>query len=318
MQKRIWEMVVVLVIVIFAGNVDARNRVFWLESYHEGYAWTDSLQTAITSTLYGHDVELKIFHMDTKRNKSEKAILAAAKKAVTLIKNYKPDIVIASDDNASKYVVMPYFRNASVPFVFCGVNNSVEKYNYPYKNVTGIIELDPISSLVFSLSRFKSVHRVGYLAGDTNTSRILYDIYSTQQTRFLCKPYFVTTFGGWKNAFLRAQREVDILIVGNISAIKGWNGSLAQEFVMNQTAIPTGCLLEFLTPYAFLGCIKLPEEQGRWAAKTVLKVLDGTPVSDIEVAKPHEYKLIINNKIADKLGIKLPKSYIKKADKFIN
>jgi ABC-type uncharacterized transport system substrate-binding protein len=318
MQKRIWEMVVVLVILLFAGNVDARKRVFWLESYHEGYAWTDSLQAAITSTLYSHDVELKIFHMDTKRNKSEKAILAAAKNAVALIREYKPDIVIASDDNASKYVVMPYFKNASLPFVFCGVNNSVEKYKYPYKNATGIIELDPISSLVYSLSRFKSVHKVGYLAGDTNTSRILYDIYSTQQTRFLCKQYFVTTFGAWKTAFMLAQNEVDILIVGNISAIKGWNDSLAQKFVMSQTVIPTGCLLEFLTPYAFIGCIKLPEEQGRWAAQTALRVLNGTPVSDIEVARPHEYKLIINNKIADKLRIKVPRSYMKKVDRFIN
>jgi ABC-type uncharacterized transport system substrate-binding protein len=318
MQKRIWEMVVVLFILLFAGNVDARNRVFWLESYHEGYAWTDSLQAAITSTLYSHDVELKIFHMDTKRNKSEKAILAAAKNAVALIREYKPDIVIASDDNASKYVVMPHFKNASLPFVFCGVNNSVEKYKYPYKNVTGIIELDPISSLVYSLSRFKSVHKVGYLAGDTNTSRILYDIYSTQQTRFLCKQYFVTTFNAWKTAFMLAQNEVDILIVGNISAIKGWNDSLAQKFVMSQTVIPTGCLLEFLTPYAFIGCIKMPEEQGRWAAQTALRVLNGTPVSDIEVARPHEYKLIINNKIANKLRIKLPRSYMKKVDRFIN
>lgn len=318
MQKKIWEMVVVLVLLSFAGNVDARSRIFWLESYHEGYAWTDSLQSAITSTLLGHDVELKIFHMDTKRNKSEKAILAAAHKAVSLIKNYKPDIVIASDDNASKYVVMPHFKNASLPIVFCGVNNSVDKYKYPYKNATGIIELDPISNLVFSLSRFKSVYKVGYLAGDTNTSRILYDMYSTQQTRFLCKQYFVTTFHDWKNAFLQAQNEMDILIVGNISAINGWNGSLAQQFVMSQTVIPTGCLLEFLTPYAFIGCIKLPEEQGRWAAQTALKVLDGTPIGDIEVARPHEYKLIINNSIAGKLGIKVPRSYLKKVDKFVN
>jgi ABC-type uncharacterized transport system substrate-binding protein len=318
MRKRVWEAVVVLVILLLTSNVDAKNRIFWLESYHEGYAWTDSLKTAIMSTLYDKDVELEIFHMDTKRKKSEKAIRTAAQKAVSLIKSYKPDIVIASDDNASKYVVMPYFKDASLPIVFCGVNNSVDKYKYPYTNVTGIIELDPISNLVFSLSRFKSVHTVGYLAGDTNTSRILYDMYSTQQARFLCKQYLVTTFDGWKTAFMRAQKEVDILIVGNISAIKGWDDSSAQEFVMSQTEIPTGCLLEFLTPLAFIGCLKLPEEQGRWAAQTALKVLDGTPISDIEVAKPHEYKLIINNKIAEKLGIKVPRSYIEKVARFIN
>ncbi|MEJ2660274.1 MAG: hypothetical protein P8Z73_06080, partial [Desulfobacteraceae bacterium] len=64
-----------------------------------------------------------------------------------MIKEYNPDVVIASEDDASKYVVEPYFKNASIPFVFCGVNHSGDRYGYPYKNATGIIELDPIPKL---------------------------------------------------------------------------------------------------------------------------------------------------------------------------
>jgi ABC-type uncharacterized transport system substrate-binding protein len=89
------------------------------------------------------------------------------------------------------------------------------------------------------------------------------------------------------------------------------------QTILTETRIPTGSVLEFLTPYAFIGCIKLPSEQGRWAAETALKILSGTPVSSIPIAEPVDGKLIVNFKIAEVLGIKVPKSYTEKADQVI-
>ena len=43
-------------------------------------------------------------------------------KAKAEIDAFKPDVVIAADDNASKYLIEPYFKDAALPFVFCGVN----------------------------------------------------------------------------------------------------------------------------------------------------------------------------------------------------
>ena len=63
-----------------------------------------------------------IFRMDTKRNTDEEFKKTAALKAKAEIEASKPDVVIAADDNASKYLIQPYFKDASLPFVFCGVN----------------------------------------------------------------------------------------------------------------------------------------------------------------------------------------------------
>lgn len=316
MKRLICKLLFALLIIGVAGNVYARNRILWLDSYDPTNQWTSNLGEAIKSTLADYDVELKVHHMDTKRHKTKQYIKKAAQEAVELIKAYKPDVVIASEDNASKYVVEPYFKNASIPFVFCGVNHSAERYGYPYKNATGIIELDPIPKLIFSLSRFHFIDKVGYLAEDGTSARINGGVYKTQ-TRFHCVEYYVHSLRQWQETYRRAQNEVDVLIIGNISGIKDWDNYEAMKTILADTKIPTGSVLEFLAPYTFIGCIKLPSEQGRWAAEAALKILEGVPVSSIPLAEPVDGKLIVNFRIAEVLGIKVPKSYTDKADKII-
>jgi hypothetical protein len=46
--------------------------------------------------------------MDTKRNPDERYKIRAAQIAKSVIGAYKPGIVPASDDNASKYLIKPY------------------------------------------------------------------------------------------------------------------------------------------------------------------------------------------------------------------
>jgi ABC-type uncharacterized transport system substrate-binding protein len=311
-----WKLLFILLIIGFNSNVHARQRIFWLDSYDPSNKWTAEMGRAIRTTLEGHDVDFKIHHMDTKRNKSEAFKQKAALKAVDLIKRYRPDVVIASEDNASKYVVEPYFKNKAIPFVFCGVNHTAKRYGYPYKNATGIIELDPIPKLIFTLSRFHFVDKVGYLAEDGTSARINGGVYKTQ-TRFYCVEYYVNSMSEWIKTYRAAQNEVDILIIGNTSAIKDWNTQTAMNTILHDSKIPSGCLLEFLTPMAFIGCIKLSSEQGRWAAQTALKILNGTPIDSIPVAEPFDGKLIVNTIIAKAMGIKVPRSYINKADKVI-
>ncbi len=74
--------------------------------------------------------------MNTKQIKKDYLRKLEALKVKKVIQQWKPDLVIASDDAASKYVVKEYYRDANIPFVFIGVNWSIKSYEYPYKNVT--------------------------------------------------------------------------------------------------------------------------------------------------------------------------------------
>ena len=50
-----------------AGKYDGK-KVLFIDSYHEGYGWSDGITKGIETTLDGSGVELNIVRMDTKRN----------------------------------------------------------------------------------------------------------------------------------------------------------------------------------------------------------------------------------------------------------
>ncbi|MEJ2639604.1 MAG: ABC transporter substrate binding protein [Desulfosarcinaceae bacterium] len=299
-----------LALLIAASVASASKRVLYIDSYHKGFDWSDGITRAIKATLKDKDVDLRIFRMDTKRNPSEDFKKEAARKAVDLIKSFRPDVVIASDDNASKYIIVPYFKNADLPFVFCGVNNDAGKYGFPFRNVTGMVEVAPVAKLIYSLKHFKRVERVGYIASDTMTEHMDGESYSEEIDLKYIQRY-PKTFNDWVADYKALQAQVDILIVGNNAGITDWDEPAAQRVIGTYTKIPTGCVYDWVIDHVFLGYTKDPEEHGEWAATAALKILDGASADSIPIVKSSKGNLIINTKIAKTLGIKVPRSYEK-------
>ena len=121
-------------------------RCLFISSYHQGYKWSDGVERGIRNTI-GQQCELKQFDMNTKRNKDQSYIEQKALEAKALIEAWRPDVVITADDNAAKYTIKPFYKDHVIPFVFCGINWTVEEYGFPYQNVTGMIEIAPIEPL---------------------------------------------------------------------------------------------------------------------------------------------------------------------------
>ncbi len=292
------------------------KRVLYIDSYHEGFPWSDGITEAVKNVMSGKDITLKIHRMDTKNNPDEKYKVNAAREAKGVIESFRPDIVIASDDNASKYLIMEYYKDARLPFVFCGVNYTAEIYGFPFSNVTGMVEVAPVIKLIYSLKHFTRIVNVGYLAADTLTERKDGE-FTKRDVRERFYEKYVHNFSEWKQAFLDFQDQVDVLIVGNNGGIKGWDDREAERFVMQNTRIPTGCLLDWLTPFAFLGATRIAGEQGTYAAETALKILDGASPSSIPIVQNSQADIIINKKLAKKLSLKIPKSFERIATRII-
>lgn len=304
--------------VLFISPISAfsQPRIVYVDSYHAGYDWSDGIEEGIQSVLKAADVKMKIFHMDTKRNTSETFKKKAALDAKAIIEAFRPDVVIASDDNASKYLIQPYYKDAPLPFVFCGVNNSGDAYGYPYKNVTGMIEVSPTPKLIYSLKHFNRTEKLALLIGDSLTDHKDADNYD----KAIDLPFdriHVDNFKQWQTEYVRIQNSYDVLLVGNNASIKGWNVDEALKVIMSETKIPTGCDLDFMTPYTFLGYTRSAQEQGRWAAQAALKIINGTPVSDIPVSQNVEGNLIVNLKVAKAAGLRVPRSFLSKAVRII-
>ena len=301
-----------------------KKKILYVDSYHAGYPWSDGITEGVLKTLnilVGKDgkldnskssFDLEIIRMDTKRNTSEKFKIAAAKRVKNFIDVWKPEIVIASDDHASKYLIVPYFKNKKLPFVFCGINWDASIYNYPFNNVTGMVEVALVSQLVDLLKKYSKGKKVAYLAADVFTARKEAHNYVRYFNLKLDSTY-VKTYEKWKQEYRNYQKKTDILIVGNIEGINDWDASDAKMTVEKYTTIPTGSIYDFMAKYSLVGITKSAQEQGEWAAKTALEILGGKLPSDIPVTTNKNAKIFLNMSLAKKLKVVFPMQLIEQA-----
>ncbi len=299
---------------VAASSPHAGKKIFYLNSYHQGYGWSDGIQRAVVENLNGTGVELKIHWMNSKLHQEPEFIARAAREAHAAIEAFKPDVLIASDDNASRHVVMPYYRDTALPVVFCGVNWDAGVYGYPYSNATGMVEVTLVDKVVAHLETYARGKRLGYLAGNRVTARKQGDYYQRRFNLHLDKVYYVDNFAQWRDAFLRLQQEVDMLIIGIHDGIPDWDMEWAVRLAREHSRIPTGATYEWLMPLTLLGLTIIPEEQGEWAAQTALRILDGTPPSEIPPVYNQRGKLFLNLVLGNRLGIVFDKDLLKIAE----
>lgn len=300
-----------IALVICGSMAKAGDKVLFIDSYHEGYPWSDGIAKGIKNVL-GDKAELKIHHMDTKNNTGEDFMKKAAEKAKAVIDEWKPNVVIAADDNASKYLIKPFYADKDLPIVFCGLNWDCSVYGFPTKNICGMEEVSLVKPLLAQMKQFAKGEKIGFLTVDNTTGHKEAENYKKKFNLALTEKY-AKSFDEWKKAFKELQTETDMVILENVVGIKDWDEKAAKEFVLNETKVPTGCVLDFVAPYVLVGYTKLAEEQGEWAAAAALKIIKGETPKEIGVVQNKRGQLYINLGIAKKLGVEIPMELIEQA-----
>jgi ABC-type uncharacterized transport system substrate-binding protein len=294
----------------------AGKKVLFIDSYHEGYEWSDGITSGVKKGLEGAGVELKVVRMDTKRNPTEDFKKQAGLTVKEAIDAFKPDVVIAADDNASIYVILPYFKDGKIPFVFCGLNWDASIYGFPCENVTGMLEVTPVPQLLAQLRPFAKGSRIGKIGPDNETNR--------KESENIRKhfdidllDYFAKDVVDWKKGFLDIQKKVDILIIDSDGGLYKDHIDELKVFVEANTIVPTGSSYDFMAPFAMINFAKVAEEQGFWSARAAIQILNGTAPSSIAVTQNKEGLLIINTRIANKIGAKISYELLGSAYKVI-
>ncbi len=295
------------VLALSAATVQAQplagKKILFVNSYHEGYAWSDGEEKGARTALAGSGVDLRFVRMDTKRHQDEAFRKQAAEKAKAEIAAYRPDVVIVADDPAVQYLLKASYRDARLPFVFCGVNWDASKYGLPYRNATGMIEVAPVKELLENLRALAKGSRVGYLTSDSETEHIENPHFKRVLGIAFAREKFARTFAEWKQAFLEMQRETDMIFLGNVAGINDWSEAEARAFVAASSKVPTATAYDFMMPYAMLGFTKIEEEQGAYAATTALRILRGESPSAIPIVANKQSKIFMNLKLASGAGV---------------
>lgn len=304
--------------VIGAEKTPANNELpkcLYVSSYHQGYDWSDGVEEGIRNVLQGQ-CNLRQLDMDTKRKKTTKDKNLAAKSAYELITSWNPDVVITSDDNAAKYLIVPYRDSLEVPFVFSGVNWTVEEYGFPFPNVTGIVEVAPIEPMLKKAQAISGGNKAIYLGADTLTEGKNYSRIKAGADKLdiVMEKLLVSSLDEWTEGFEKAQ-SADFIVIGSNSGIEEWSDDTAQVYAEENATALSVTNHAWMMNVTSLGFTKIPQEHGEWAAQAALAILNGTSPNEIPIVTNRKWELWMNNKLVDALNVTLPSNLSRKAKK---
>lgn len=310
-----WVLLAVLLLTgpaVWAGQYGGK-RILWVESYHEGFAWSDGVARGVEAVLGDSGVELRVVRLDTKRRPSPEQAEYAARQALQVLREFNPHVVMASDDNAQRYFVVPYLKGGDMPVVASGINWDASEYGYPAPNVTGMVEVNLLGEALRMLRKFAAGERIGYIAADSESERKNLEIYNARDFDGHVQGHLVSRFEDFGPTFDKVQAQSDMIIMGGNGGIENWNEAQAQALMLARTRIPTGGFDDYLASLVIFTFAKEPEEQGEWMAATALRILDGASPADIPMAENKRARLIVNLELAHAAGLVLPVSLLKTA-----
>ena len=281
-----------------------KKKVVYVNSYHRGFPPSDQITEGVFEKLPDDSFEIIPHFMDTKRNPSEGYIKNRAAEILDSINNEHPDLLIVSDDNAVKYLVLPNFQDNPMPIVFCGVNWTAEQYDLSHCNITGILELLPIAESMLTLkSYYPNMQKLLVLNENTTTSRKTKPLLDTllSPIGISVTQELVDDFEGWKSVFIDGNENFDVIYLQTRGAIKNWDHDEALRIIDQHIKVPLVTCEDFMMPYAVFGLTQVSKEQGMWAAETAKRILKGTNPADIPVSKNTMFKVWINSRLAEKI-----------------
>ena len=280
------------------------KKVFILNSYHQGYGSSDDIMEGILENLDTAAYEYTIFYMDTKR-KSVEEYESIAENALQNIEAYQPDIILATDDNAIKYVIEPHFKGKEIPVLFAGVNWSAEPYGLPTENITGMLEIIPVGTALDTLLKYyPQAKTIAVLSEKSNSA--YKDTVNLQpffgQRNLQSSYFFSPDFEAWQKDFMQVNQNFDLVYFSTNGAIANWQEKEAKQFVEEHISTMMFTCDDFMMPYVVFGLTKIAREQGEWLATTANKILARElTIAEVEMTRNRQAQLWLNNDLARKI-----------------
>lgn len=296
----------------FAITAHARQfNVLVVMSYEEAMAWQQQIKEGIDKTL-DDTCSLEYFYMNTKTDLKNGHKKAA--EAFELYKKLKPDGVITVDDNAQSMFVVPYLKNkVETPVMFCGVNTDPDKYGYPAKNVSGILERHHFNeSIAFAQQLMPSIKTFGYMIKASPVGELIIKEIQEEAGRYPAKyighrtPKTVA-----ETVAMTAEMKdlCDLLILSTMRGVQDKDGTPLTDkemipLVVEKFGKPVvGTEEQVVRSGALCSVQRTGQEQGRTAAKMLLKAMQGTPVNEIPITRNYQGRRIINVTVLKALNI---------------
>ncbi len=303
------------------------KRILVVHSYHEGQKnHVGRMKRGVDDILNKSGFQVKHFYMDTKRDSSRSWMEISGKLALELARLWKPDLVIALDDNAQKYFARFLAEKEGAPIVvFSGVNADPAIYGFPAENVTGVLERPNIEESISLLMKIcpNKIKRMLFISDKSATTDPFFSYLKT-----LTLPVTIVaekqplTFAAWKQVIDEYKDDVDaigIYVSRTVKKAPDANETVPEteliDYINKTTNLPTVGFFDSAAKAGILCAVSVSmEEQGRQAALIALDLLrKNKEIKDIKILPSRHGSIQLNLKVAEEKNIIIPYSTIKKA-----
>jgi PAS domain S-box-containing protein len=299
-----------------------KKTVLYLNSYHNGYHWSDGLFEGIRTVLNQsrYKVDLQIEYMDAKKFNYEIISNNLYSLYKEKFKDEVFDIIILSDNDALNFVNKhrhDLFKN--IPVVFCGVND-LKDSDIAAGNITGIVEVyDFIGTLKIAKTLHPEKNRLVYLIDNSTTGTAI----RHQAEQLIQENNLGLQIEFWSQLSLEeTQKKVGelpdntfLFIAPYYQTINGrfYTSEEVTEAIYKHSSVPIYTAWEFMVGYGTVGGRVLSGvEHGRMAGEMALQILAGSKADDIPfIREPGDGIYLFDYKVMTKLGINqqlLPKN----------
>lgn len=277
-----------------ALEYDLRKNVLILNSYHQGYAWTDGIVEGILEAFRDEKInaEIHIENMDTKRILDPEIW---KKNLQVKMESYPPkylDLILVSDDDALYTLLDIGQQYHDVPVVFCGVNREPEEIREICPMFIGVPDNIPFGDNIdLALKLFPDTRQIAIVTDNSSTGishRVTAENAIAERnlpgiewiwldgTKGLTTPELIRAIRGLP------EKSVVIFSIWQIDGkLQFWDPAIYYKEILASSPVPVLTNTDVGLYEGFLGGrITGAKHQGYEAGKLGVRILKGeTPVS---------------------------------------
>lgn len=285
------------------SNEQALNRKFVLilNSYNQGYKWTDDIVAGIVSVLdpKQNPLDIQIEYMDTKRIFDDTYVEQLHQLYKYKYSKRSPDMILSSDDDALNFLVK--FRDEifpGAPVVFCGVNYFTTDALKGAQKITGVNEeADLRSTLELALKLHPGTRKIAIVNDMTTTGKKMHSELAKVIGDFPSVQFEFVEDATMQEVLAKVRSlPEDSLVLYTLFFRDKENVSYSYDqsikMVSEASSVPVYGTWDFSLGNGIVGGkLTSGEFQGKTAAELGLRILNGERVEDVKVIQtsPNQY-----------------------------
>lgn len=308
------------------SETDSRPaRVLILNSYHPRYVWGDAVMRGISEVFLedAPEAELRYEYLDAKHYRP--AVVFEPMRQLLLAKyksiGFNFDVIVSTDDDALDFLAL--FRDEifpGTPVVFCGTNTFDPGRLHGKTSFTGIVEhYDLRGTLELALQLHPQSRHWALVSGMSTSSLMnqnrFYELYADYMDRIQLIDLARLNVTEMIEQLQKLPEDTVIIYLSWYQMPDGTFLSVREStsLVLQYGNRPIYSPWDYTMGHGVIGGHVLKAAQhGSGAALLALKILNGTPVSQIPITRHSSFSYLFDYRMLEKFAISrntLPPSY---------